>query len=73
MPDGTYCMAADKPEQVLELLKESATQAGLELNREISVYIDIGADSLYDSVCRPLVVSKSADLCLKQSVCTATV
>ena len=52
LPNGTYCMAADKPEQVLELLKESATQAGLELNREISVYIDIGADSLYDSVCR---------------------
>lgn len=43
-------MAADKPEQVLDLLKEAAVQCGLELNRELSLYIDVGADALYDIV-----------------------
>ena len=68
MPDGTYCMAVDKPEQVLDVLKESAVQAGLELNREISLYMDIGADSLYDSVCasQPLVVGCYT---IKQLIC----
>lgn len=50
MPDGSYCMACDKPEQALELLKEAAVNEGLELNRELSLYIDIGADTLYDIV-----------------------
>ena len=51
MPNGAYCMSADKPEQVLDLLREAANQTGLELNKEISVYIDVGAEAQYDPVC----------------------
>lgn len=50
LPNGSYLMAADKMEQVLDLLKECITQAGLEMNREVLVYVDIGADAIYDQV-----------------------
>lgn len=50
LPDGSYLMAADKIEQILELIKESVTQAEFEMNKEILVYIDIGADTTYDHV-----------------------
>lgn len=46
--NGAYCMTADKPEQVLDLLREAGVQSGLELNREVSLFIDIGAEMIFD-------------------------
>ena len=45
-------MTADKPEPVLDLLREAGVQSGLELNREVSLFIDIGAEMIFDEVGR---------------------
>lgn len=44
-------MAADKPEVILDLLRESGGETGLQLNREVLVFIDIGAEMMFDEVC----------------------
>ena len=40
----------DKPEQALELLQEATRMAGRELNTDVGVIIDVGADRLFDQV-----------------------
>ena len=40
----------DKPEQALDLLQEAIRMVGLELNKDVGVLIDVGADKLYDQV-----------------------
>ena len=40
----------DKPEQALDLLQEATRSAGMQLNQDVGVMVDIGADKLYDQV-----------------------
>ena len=43
-------MTADKPETVLDLIRDAARGAGLTMHREVSVMIDVGAHMLFDEV-----------------------
>ena len=47
---GAYCPPVDKPEQALDLLQEAATRAGYQLNTDVGVIVDVGAEKLYDQV-----------------------
>lgn len=47
---GAYCPVIDKPEQALDLLQEAIRSAGMQLNQDVGVMVDIGADKLYDQV-----------------------
>ena len=47
---GAYCVTADKPETVLDLIRDAARSAGLTMHREVSVMIDVGAHMLFDEV-----------------------
>ena len=51
LPNGAYCPALDKPDQGLELIRDACKNAGLQLNENIGVIIDVGADKLFDQVC----------------------
>ena len=51
LPNGAYCPALDKPDQGLDLIKDACKNAGLQLNENIGVIIDVGADKLFDQVC----------------------
>ena len=55
LSNGAYCPALDKPDQGLDLIRDSCKNAGLQLNENIGVIIDIGADKLFDQVCWKLV------------------
>lgn len=50
LPNGAYCPALDKPDQGLDLIRDACKNAGLQLNENIGVIIDVGADKLFDQV-----------------------
>ena len=43
-------MATDKVEQVLDLVKKAVENLGLQLNGDVSIFIDVGAEQFYDEV-----------------------
>lgn len=47
---GAYCLASERAEQVLDLLKEAAENLNLQLNRDLSVFINVGAERIFDEV-----------------------
>jgi len=40
----------DRVEQALDLLQEATQSAGMQLNQDVGVMVDIGAEKLYDQV-----------------------
>ena len=50
-PNAPYCPTMDKPEEALEWIQEAALNAGLQCDKDAGIYIDVGADRLYDEVC----------------------
>ena len=53
----------DKPEQALDLLQEATRSAGMQLNQDMGVMIDIGADKLYDQVSHVAACMGLTDSC----------
>ncbi|XP_065178350.1 enolase-like [Sycon ciliatum] len=47
---GTFLPSLDKPEQAMELLQTSATDAGLELGSDFDVCVTVAGGNMYDSV-----------------------
>lgn len=47
---GAYCVATDKVEQVLDLIRGATDNLGLQLNRDVSLFVDVGAERFYDEV-----------------------
>lgn len=56
LPNGAYCPALDKPDQGLDLIRDACKNAGLQLNENIGVIIDVGADKLFDQVYWKIIV-----------------
>ena len=50
MPNGAYSPSLDKLEQGLDLIKEIVTSVDLQLEVDVAIFIDVGADGLYDEV-----------------------
>lgn len=50
LPNGAHPSSLDKFEQGIDLIKEATVNAGLQINTDVAVLIDIGADLLYDEV-----------------------
>ena len=47
---GAYCLASEKADQALDLVKEAADNLSLQLNRDLSIFVDVGAEKIFDEV-----------------------
>ncbi|XP_019848936.1 PREDICTED: enolase 4-like [Amphimedon queenslandica] len=45
---GAYYFSCDKPEMLMDLIKEASASAGVTLKDEVLAYLDVGGESMYD-------------------------